>query len=67
MATAARLPTQSKSSRTEARLGLVAGWGRYPVLLAQALQQDGYQVYCVGVWGEADPALGEVCKKFQWM
>ena len=67
MATAAHLPTQSKSSRTGERLGLVAGWGRYPVLLAQSLQRDGYQVYCVGVWGEADPALAEICDKFQWM
>ena len=67
MATAVGLPAQPKSSRTEERLGLVAGWGRYPVLLAQSLQRDGYQVYCMGVWGEADPALAGVCEKFQWM
>mgnify|MGYP003810137927 FL=1 len=49
------------------RLGLLAGWGRYPVLLAQALRRDGYEVYCVGVWGEAEPQLADICKKFQWI
>ena len=67
MATAASLPTEVFSSPAEARLGLLAGWGRYPVLLAQALRRDGYEVYCLGVAGEADPALAEVCQKFQWI
>ncbi len=67
MAISATVSTDRKSSDVGQRLGLLAGWGRYPVLLAEALRRDGYELYCVGVWGEADPALADVCKKFQWM
>jgi hypothetical protein len=48
------------------RLGLLAGWGRYPIVVAEALQRQGIDVYCLGVRGEADPALAEVCTHFRW-
>ena len=48
------------------RVGLIAGWGRYPLVVAKALQAQGYQVYCLGVIGEADPALAEVCHELKW-
>jgi len=48
-------------------MGLIAGWGRYPFLVAQALRSQGYQVYCLAVIGEADPALAEVCHELRWM
>ncbi|MCS7306798.1 MAG: UDP-2,3-diacylglucosamine diphosphatase LpxI [Thermoguttaceae bacterium] len=67
MAQTANGATGFKSTGTSGPLGLVAGWGRYPVFLAEALRRDGYEVYCVGVWGEADPGLAEKCKKFQWI
>ncbi len=47
------------------RVGLIAGWGRYPVLIAEALKRQGYRVYCLGVAGEADPVLGEICEEFR--
>ncbi len=43
------------------RVGLVAGWGRYPVVLAQTLKRAGYEVICMGVVDHADPILGEIC------
>jgi DUF1009 family protein len=62
-ASAAR-PAQATHAR---RMGLIAGWGRYPLLVAQALRSQGYQVHCLGVIGEADPALAEVCHELKWM
>lgn len=47
------------------RFGLVAGWGRYPIVVAQALRQQGYEVYCLGIKGHADPALPAVCHDYR--
>ena len=42
-------------------IGLIAGWGRYPVVIAQALKAAGHAVYCVGLKNHADPQLQEIC------
>jgi len=47
------------------KVGLVAGWGRYPLVIAQALQRQGRQVYCLGVRQHADPSLRDCCHDFQ--
>lgn len=46
------------------KIGLVAGWGRFPVLVAQALKAAGHEVYCIALRGHADPALAEICDEF---
>jgi DUF1009 family protein len=46
------------------RIGLIAGWGRYPIVIAQALQQQGYEVCCVGVRDHADPQLSQICDHY---
>ncbi len=48
-------------------MGLIAGWGRYPLIVARALRDQGYQVHCLAVAGEADPALAEVCHELKWI
>lgn len=48
------------------RIGLLAGWGRYPLVIAKALRAQGRQVYCLAVRGHADPQLAEICDDFQW-
>jgi len=48
------------------KLGMIAGWGRYPIVLAEALKSQGYALYCLGVAGEADPALARICDDFRW-
>lgn len=45
-------------------MGLVAGWGRYPLVVAQALKHQGYAVHCVAVKDHADPALADLCDTF---
>jgi len=43
------------------RVGLIAGWGRFPTLFAKAAQARGYAVYAIGILGMADPDLANYC------
>jgi UDP-2,3-diacylglucosamine hydrolase len=52
---------------TTKRIGLLAAWGRYPVLVAEALRRQNYHVSCIGVADLADPSLAAVCQDFQWL
>ena len=48
------------------RIGLIAGWGRFPIVVAQSLKQQGYHVVCVGLKDHADPLLENICDEFRW-
>lgn len=48
------------------RVGLIAGWGRYPIVIAEALKRQGSEVFCMGALGHADPRLADVCDHFRW-
>jgi DUF1009 family protein len=48
-------------------VGILAGWGRYPAVVAQALRRRGCRVYCLGVYGHADASLAEACDHFEWV
>lgn len=47
------------------RIGLIAGWGRYPLVVADALRMRNYRVYCLGIAGHADKALADVCYDYR--
>ena len=47
------------------KVGLVAGWGNFPIRVAQRLIDNGTQVYCVGITGHADPLLREICTDYK--
>ncbi len=48
-------------------IGLIAGWGRFPVLFAQKATSLGIPVVCVGIRGMADrAALEPHCHRFYW-
>ncbi len=49
------------------RIGLLAAWGRYPLLVAEALRKQNYHVSCVGVVDLADPELQKICDDFHWI
>lgn len=49
------------------RVGLVAGWGSFPLEVAQKCVQDGAELFVVGLAGHADPKLGELANEFRWM
>jgi UDP-2,3-diacylglucosamine hydrolase len=45
-------------------IGLLAGSGRFPILFAQAMRQQGRPVACVGIRYEASPELTGLCDTF---
>lgn len=47
------------------RIGLVAGWGRYPVVVAEALRRQGFHVVGLGIKDHADPVLRTICHDFR--
>lgn len=49
------------------RIGLVAGWGRFPIVLAESLHRRGYEICCLGIKNHADAALEQVCDDFAWV
>ena len=62
----APVASPSREESNVRRMGILAGWGRYPLLVAEALERQGWQVYCLGVLGHADPKLTDLCDNFQW-
>jgi len=49
------------------RVGLIAGWGRYPVIVAEALAAQGVEVTCLGIKDHADERLRAICHEFDWI
>ncbi|MDQ3265499.1 MAG: UDP-2,3-diacylglucosamine diphosphatase LpxI [Myxococcota bacterium] len=49
------------------RIGLIAGNGRLPFLIAEAARRKGLTVCCVAHRGETDPALEALCDHFAWV
>ena len=47
-----------------ATVGLLAGWGRFPIVIAEAMSQQGYRVVCLGIKDHADPALRDCCDEY---
>src|SRR5438128_293233 len=51
---------------TGERLGLLAGSGRFPFLVAQKAGELGIGVVCVGIRHEAQPELARLVQRFYW-
>lgn len=47
------------------KIGLIAGWGRYPIVVAKTLRSQGFEVYCLGIKNHADPELANICADFR--
>ena len=45
-------------------IGLLAGWGEYPRVVARGLRSQGKRVICVGIHDHADPRLRTDCDAF---
>lgn len=46
---------------TPPAVGLIAGWGRYPLVIAQALKAQGSAVHCISIAGHANADLASIC------
>jgi DUF1009 family protein len=58
---------QAADSRSTKRIGLLAAWGRLPLVVAEALRRQGYHISCLAVADHADPQLRTMCQDFQWV
>ena len=47
-------------------VGMIAGWGRFPVVVSQAIRDAGHRVVCCGIKGHADESLKSICNEFEW-
>lgn len=55
----------AETPETSRRIGLVAGWGRFPIVVAEALKRQSFQVYCLGIRDHADAAtLRDLCDDY---
>jgi len=49
------------------KIGLIAGKGQFPLLMAQAVRRRGFSVVAVAHQGEADPALETLADECHWV
>jgi len=48
-------------------IGLIAGYGRFPLLYARNLKAQGYRIFCAAIREESDPAIEEVADECIWL
>jgi DUF1009 family protein len=59
------MTTELKRDRNRP-IGLLAGWGRFPIAFAEKARSLGLPVVCVGIRGEASPELIPLATRFYW-
>lgn len=47
------------------KIGLVAGWGTFPISVAQTLVDRGMEVHCCAIRDHADQRLKEICSSYR--
>ena len=53
------------STNHNKKIGLIAGWGNFPVRVAESLVSQNYEVTCIAVKGHADPVLKDICQEYR--
>ncbi len=53
-------------SEPKKKIGLLAGWGDFPIHVARSLSAQGYAVYGLGIKGHASEELASCCHDFRW-
>lgn len=48
------------------RIGLLAGWGRFPIVFAEEARRQGFSVYCSAIEGMADEEMAKYCDHVQF-
>jgi UDP-2,3-diacylglucosamine hydrolase len=52
-------------SESREKIGLVAGWGDYPIRVAQSLKRQGHSIVCLGIKDHASENLASICDEFR--
>lgn len=56
----------TNSSTNPPKVGLVAGWGSFPIEVADHCRAQGYAVYIAAIKGHADPRLAQYAEEMRW-
>ena len=57
---------KNQPSSSQPPIGLVAGWGAYPVEVAQAIVRKDRNVCCIAITGHASTDLESICENIKW-
>ncbi len=49
------------------KIGLLAGKGQFPILIAKKAKEKGYEVYVIGLKNETDAVLEEISDEMVWL
>jgi DUF1009 family protein len=60
------MTTFYNSERVTGPVGLLAGWGRFPIVFAEKARAVKLPLVCVGLRGEASPELIPLVDRFYW-
>jgi DUF1009 family protein len=55
-----------QKSKDQQPIGLIAGWGRFPVQVAQKIKDQGKSVVAVAITGHASHELESICDDILW-
>lgn len=58
-------PVENEVPEHQDRVGLVAGWGDFPLTVARSLISQGKQVHCCAIRDHADPELAKICTSYR--
>src|SRR5262245_61755872 len=64
--TSSQTPLDALTQGTRAPIGLLAGWGRFPIVFAEKARRLRIPVVCVGIRDEASPELIPLVERFHW-
>ncbi|OUT58180.1 MAG: hypothetical protein CBB71_14195 [Rhodopirellula sp. TMED11] len=54
------------AARTGPPIGLIAGWGSFPIEVAEHVTNNGRDVYCVAIKDHASEQLESICSGVRW-
>ncbi len=60
------MPTADAITNHKQPIGLIAGWGSFPVQVAESLRGAGHPVFCVAITGHASDHLESICDGVLW-
>lgn len=60
------MPTTPNDFNRNKPIGLIAGWGSFPLQVVESLRIAGHPVYCVAISGHASNRLESICKDVMW-
>ena len=56
----------SHSSEQQPPIGLIAGWGSFPVEVAERVIANGRRIYCIAITDHASTDLESICDHVKW-